>query len=587
MLSKRQRQLLRTLDEGPRSGSELARALGVSRRTVIREVASVSAWLESMGAGSIASDPNYHLVVTSDEALASLLSQDLSDEARVLLCVLRTPGVAIAQVAEETYLSPRAVRAAMAEANDRLQGIASLEARVGYGIDARFTGMEAPDLLAALAMDNSGVLAELERSCGVDSLMRMVGEKSDEYRLLMEPYLSQGQLRIQTLAAAYCCAWIVPDSTGVADARVRAVSLFQGRKQRLLYRLITHRAAILARINEALSSHGIRPTREDLGSLIFDHVLRCALFPTLMSAEIQGQMRSMRMEHPFEFDFGSDLSESFREFDEHLYVEPDFLSLYVLASLEHYSQRPVRVLLVCSRPSVATINKTLIERGVDGVEIELADDEAQAKRLLEQGTHDLVVGDSIVASRFSAGHDWDLSFSGVLSAAEVDRIRQLALRVLYECDIENLLPKGSYLELHVGGTDYLSELSCGLKVLEERGALSAEETGLILDRENQGERLQLDGVAFPHSITPVMSATFRLLVIRPDVPLRDGGESIGLIVITLASQRLADKSSMFNYLFSVMHDAERSHARLPRSYGEVVSFLRRDFGYASQAKEGE
>ena len=64
-----------------------------------------------------------------------------------------------------------------------------------------------------------------------------------------------------------------------------------------------------------------------------------------MSAEIQRQMRSMRMEHPFEFDFGSDLSESFREFDEHLYVERDFLSLYVLASLEHYSQRPVRVLL--------------------------------------------------------------------------------------------------------------------------------------------------------------------------------------------------------------------------------------------------
>ena len=404
-----------------------------------------------MGAGSIASDPNYHLVVTSDEALASLLSQDLSDEARVLLCVLRTPGVAIAQVAEETYLSPRAVRAAMAEANDRLQGIASLEARVGYGIDARFTGMEAPDLLAALAMDSSGVLAELERSCSVDSLMRMVGEKSDEYRLLMEPYLSQRQLRIQTLAAAYCCAWIVPDSTGVADARVRAVSLFQERKQRLLYRLITHRAAILARINEALSSHGIRPTREDLGSLIFDHVLRCALFPTIMSAEIQRQMRSMRMEHPFEFDFGSDLSESFREFDEHLYVERDFLSLYVLASLEHYSQRPVRVLLVCSRPSVATINKTLIERGVDGVEIELADDEAQAKRLLEQGTHDLVIGDSTVASRFSAEHGWDLSFSGVLSAAEVDRIRQFALRVLYERDIESLLPKDSYLELHVGG----------------------------------------------------------------------------------------------------------------------------------------
>lgn len=196
MLSKRQRQLLKTLDQGPRSGSELAQALGVSRRTVIREVASVSAWLESMGAGSIASDPNYHLVVTSGETLASILSQDLSDEVRVLLCVLRCPGMAIAQVAEETHLSARAVRAAMAEANERLQGIVSLEARVGYGIDARFEGMEPADLLAALALDNPGVLAELESSCGVDSLMRMIGEKGDEYRVLMEPYLSPGQLKI-------------------------------------------------------------------------------------------------------------------------------------------------------------------------------------------------------------------------------------------------------------------------------------------------------------------------------------------------------------------------------------------------------
>lgn len=587
MLSKRQRQLLKTLDQGPRSGSELAQTLGVSRRTVIREVASVSAWLESMGAGSISSDPNYHLVVTSGETLASILSQDLSDEVRVLLCVLRCPGMAIAQVAEETYLSARAVRAAMAEANERLQGIVSLEARVGYGIDARFEGMEPADLLAALALDNPGVLAELESSCGVDSLMRMIGEKGDEYRVLMEPYLSPGQLKIQVLAAAYCSEWIVPDSTGMADARVRAASLFQERKQRLLYRLITHRASILEKIGEVLASHGIRPTREDIGSLIFDHVLRCALFPTLMSAEIQEQMRSMRMEHPFEFDFGSDLSESFRKLDEHLFVEPDFLSLYVLASLEHYSQRPVRILLICSRPSVATINKTLIERGVDGVEIKLADDEAQAGRLLEQAAYDLVVGDSLAASRLNAGRSWDLSFSGVLTAAEVDRIRQLALRVLYERDIQGFLPEDSYLELHVQSDDYLTELGRALEALQGRGAISSDETALILDRENQGERLQLNGVAFPHSITPVISATFRLLAIRPDAPLRDGSESIGLIVITLASQRLADKSSMFNYLFSVMHDAERSQTRLPRSYEETVSFLRRDFAYAERAEGGE
>ena len=60
---------------------------------MVREVASVSAWLESVGAGTISSDPNYHLVVTSEDAIASVLSRDLTDEARVLMCVLSRPGI--------------------------------------------------------------------------------------------------------------------------------------------------------------------------------------------------------------------------------------------------------------------------------------------------------------------------------------------------------------------------------------------------------------------------------------------------------------------------------------------------------------
>lgn len=585
MLSKRQRQLLCTLGDGPRSGSELAEVLGVSRRTVVREVASVSAWLESTGAGTISSDPNYHLLVASEEALASILSQDLTDETRVLLCVLAHPGVSIMQVSEETYLSARAVRAALEDVNARLRGVVRLEARVGYGIDAGFSGMGPADLLAALALDNSGVSAELERSCGWDSLMRLLGEKGEEYRLLMEPYLSQRQMRTQTLAAAFCSAWMVPDAQGMADARARAVAGFQQQKKDLLYRLVTRRAAILMRIGEVLFSHGIKSTREDLGSLIFDHVLRCALFPTLMSSEIQEQMRAIRMEHPFEFDFGADLSESLREFDEHLYVEPDFLSLYVLASLEHFSRRPVGILLVCGRPSVATINKSLIERGVDGVEIELVDSEAQAQRALAAGSYDLVVGDSAAARRLKSEREWDLTFSGVLSAYEVDRIRQMTLRVLYERDIASLLPRGSYLELHVEGTDYLGELSRGLDGLVAAHALSAEEAALVMERERQGERLQLGRVAFPHTITPVAASTFRLLAIMPNAPLRDGDDEVRLIVITLASQRLVDKSSMFNYLFSVLHDAERGHVRLPHSYDETVAFLGRDFAYAEETDD--
>ena len=174
----------------------------------------------------------------------------------------------------------------------------------------------------------------------------------------------------------------------------------------------------------------------------------------------------------------------------------------------------------------------------------------------------------------------------MLSAYEVDRIRQMALRVLYERDITSLLPRGSYLELHAEGTDYLEELSRGLDGLVAARALSAEEATLVMDRELQGERLQLGHVAFPHTITPVAASTFRLLAVMPDAPLVDGDEEIDLIVITLASQRLADKSSMFNYLFSVLHDAQRGRVRLPRSYEETVAFLGRDFAYAGEKSDG-
>lgn len=162
MISKRQRQLLRALDDGPRSGAELAEILGVSRRTVVREVASMSAWLESVGAGSISSDPNYHLMVTSEDAIASILSQDLTDEARVLMCVLSRPGISTAQISGETYLSVRSVRAAMDEINVRLRGVVALEARWATGSmrtlaawDRRTSWRRSPSTIPVLPLSSS------------------------------------------------------------------------------------------------------------------------------------------------------------------------------------------------------------------------------------------------------------------------------------------------------------------------------------------------------------------------------------------------------------------------------------------------
>ena len=49
--------------------------------------------------------------------------------------------------------------------------------------------------------------------------------------------------------------------------------------------------------------------------------------------------------------------------------------------------------------------------------------------------------------------------------------------------------------------------------------------------------------------------------------------TIGLIIVVLASQSQADKSSIFTYLLSVIEDAAARSEPLPRTYEETLRYL--------------
>ena len=87
-LTKREQMLVSLLRIRPRTGAELAETLAVSRRTVVREVASVNAKLEAERAGRIEAEQSYRLTVASEDRLRALLKDGLSDELAVLLAVL-------------------------------------------------------------------------------------------------------------------------------------------------------------------------------------------------------------------------------------------------------------------------------------------------------------------------------------------------------------------------------------------------------------------------------------------------------------------------------------------------------------------
>lgn len=572
-LTKREKTLVSLLRSRPRTGAELAEALAVSRRTVVREVASVNAKLDAEGAGRIESDQSYRLEVASEERLAALLADGLSDELAVLLCALTSPELSLASLAQETYLSRRALARAISEVNDKYAGVVHLEPRVGRGVEVTLRSAGPADLLASLAAESPYLRARLEELADWDRAGALVQESERRYHDQMRPYLSMRQAHLQTIAAMASAPFSHPDPENASVARVEAAEEFYRDKRRVLFELFTHRAQVVDEIAELLRTYGIHSTRSDLCSLVFDHVVRCALFPTLMSVETREQMRSMRLTHPFEFDFGDDLCARLVAHDPRLLVEPDLLALYVLASMEKPEGRPVSVLVLSDRRSMSTINQRLIEQNVEKVDVLVVCDDASARSALAERDWDLVVRDEDYPTAIE-GVPWDMTFRGVLGAPELKLIRTMALDILYRKNFARMLSADNYCHLeNEPGQVYLTVLEDVLSLLVDSHRITVAEAELIRARERAGKRLNLGGIAFPHAITPVASDDFRLFVVCLDEPVEDMGDTIELVMVVLASQSQVDKSSIFTYLLSVIEDGRARDEQLPRTYEDTLRFL--------------
>lgn len=572
-LTKREQMLVSLLRARPRTGAELAETLAVSRRTVVREVASVNATLEAEGAGRIEAEQSYRLVVASEERLRALLKDGLSDELAVLLAVLTSPERSLASLAQATFLSRRALTRAIADVNRDYASVVHLEPRAGRGVAVTLPAAGAADVLASLASESPYLATRLEELAGWERGERLVSEAERSYREEMRPYLSSHQAHLQTVAAMASAPFTLRESDNWAAARARAAEDFYRGKRELLFELVTRRAQIVDQIGSLLGTYGIHSTRSDLCALVFDHVVRCALFPTLMSEEMRAQMSEMRLSHPFEFDFGDDLCARLRAAHPGLLMEPEFLALYVLASMERPEPRPVSVLVLCHRRSMSTINQRLIEQNVEKVDVRVVCDDAALSDALAERDWDLAVRDEDYPTTVE-GVGWDMVFRGVLSAGELKLIRTMALDILYRKNVARMLGPESYFHLSPEpGQVYLSVLEDVLGRLVDTHRITVDEAELIRARERAGKRLNLGGIAFPHAITPVDSDEFRLAVACLDEPVSDMDDEIGLVVVILASQSQADKSSIFTYLLSVIEDARARGETLPRTYEDTLRFL--------------
>lgn len=575
MLSDRERNLVHILRERPSSGSELAGELGVSRRTVVRDVARATAFLEQVGAGRIVSGQNYQLEIESTEKLDTLLRDVVSDEDRVLLLLLTTPRPSVSQLSEDAFASSAMMRRIISSLNKEYGRILRIETRTGQGISVEFSRSTPADLLAALVVSNPSLEAELELLSNRASMsLQLCSSQIMSYVQDVSPSITERQAHVQALAAAACSKG-QDDNLEPVRAATKALEGFLQEKRDLHYWLFSHRQTVVGLIEDLLLQYGIRSSRSDLSSIIFDHVVRCAMFPTLVSGEMRDQMRELRAEHPFEFDFGHDLSAKLFEGNTGIYVEPDFLALYVVSSVGGALNENVTLLMLGTRQSISLINRSLIEQAIGNVVVRLSYDLADAEHTYQEQGFDITVRDDSIDVEGGV-IPWNLVSRGVLSEGELSTLKELALKVSYRKGMRDLLPEDNFVRLDIETDDYWGTLDCALSELVGRGCMSEHERWLITHREMQGERLEFGGVAFPHSTTITPSDSFRLFAILPRGVVYDGPEAIRLIIMVLASKSQTDKSSIFTYFYSLFGPSSKMGLPIDiDGYDQVIAVLSR------------
>lgn len=122
-LNTREKNLLALLCKQPATGKELAEKLGVSRRTILRDVRHINEVLQCAHAGFISANSNYTLRVDSHVALEELVQDGCDETTEVLIALLCLPHPTVALIAEKTLLSQARIRKAILAINEHYRAL--------------------------------------------------------------------------------------------------------------------------------------------------------------------------------------------------------------------------------------------------------------------------------------------------------------------------------------------------------------------------------------------------------------------------------------------------------------------------------
>lgn len=541
MFSERQKKLLEMLEVGDFSGNDLAVKLGVSRRTVVREIKDINTYLQKDKIGFIYTKNIYHLEILQKAKLYSILNSSIPDKYLLLFNLLVHAPVSIDDLSALILLSRKNILQNIKLLNDEYSQAFSILIIQGKGVSLEGKVVSRIDLLASLLQrfpDLIKVSSELSFDDKVN--IKKYFDIASPLIVQMSDHITKFEIEQQIKAMALL---ELTENSKIHKPLIVDINDFYLSKSELYAKLLLQKDEIMAVIKGCLQRYKVDSS--EITDLIYFHVVRSAVFPIVFSKLPINQKNEIQTSDPLSFDLTNELRIALNKIFPQIYLNNSFLVLYSLMAFKNQSKQDrQKILLLSDSNALGSINKMLVEQRIKNTTCILKVKTGS----YDYEKYDLVLWNSNVDPLLSASKV-DYIFDGILNKKDTEKIQLTLTDKFYGQICRNELKKNQSLIYNERSKDYFDVLSTCLDIFCGNGQILAEDCQALLSREGEGNQLTIESIAIPHVISNRIQSPFVILTIFLQNEVIIKSQKIDTILIVLVNQDVKDKGGIFKYLY--------------------------------------
>lgn len=556
MLNQRQIQIMERLENGKASGLELAKLTGTSKRTVLRDISQMNHLLQSVGEIRSSQAGGYQLHIEDKMAYRSLLHQSMYDDELILLELLRHDFRTLDDLATTLFLSKPMISEKIVFLRGHYANRLEIKSRPNYGHYLDEPLFRKMILLANLIDKNPSFFCE------------RLGIPKDDFDALLQRIRELDVARYYpNIHSAHLASLILAAMVLGDDGETGETSFLEGLEipagaQHLLALFFDRQQQKSQLITTSAMQEILQQQGEQYSALVYDmelaeqlvgHLKRSIAYPIMLHDRKLHNISNIKAVYPLAFDLSITFVASVNEaFGIELY-DIDLIGLYFSCAMERGRQAAAKVILFSDQYAVASINKQMIEREIQTVEVIVVMHQKELEQKLEQHDIKLLLNNHAVYPDVDADVAC-IDIKKIITKMELQVIQDTLEKIDVRKNICTFFPEELAMDYDNQADEDWDTIVRGICTeLVEKAVLTPDEAFKIQEREQKGNNLVINHLALPHCTTERNQAFFAVFVHLARPVLVDG-MAVQNALFACVNPNVSTELKVFSYLYYVLNE---------------------------------